>query len=50
MPTFMPTGSCAWMSGSAARTRLMTSSALALGSTQMPMKVAVCPLKRTSCS
>ena len=48
MPTFMPTGSCVWMSGSSARTRLMTSSELAVGRTQMPMNVAVWPLNWTS--
>ena len=49
MPAFMPAGSCAWISGIASRTRAITSSELAVGSTQMPMKVAVWPLKRTSC-
>ena len=50
MPTFMPAGSCAWISGIASRTCLMTSSVFAVGSTQMPMNVAVWPLKRTSSS
>ena len=49
-PTCMPTGSCFWISGMAARTPLMTSSELAVGSTQMPMNVAFCPSKRTSVS
>ena len=40
MPTFMPAGSCDWISGISARTRLMTSSELAVGRTQMPMNVA----------
>ncbi len=47
-PTFMPTGSCAWISLTASRTRPMTSSELAVGSTQTPMKVEFWPLKRTS--
>ena len=48
IPTSIPAGSCARMSGISARTRLMTSSAFALGSTQMPMNVAAWPLNRTS--
>ena len=48
-PTFMPAGSCAWMPGIASRTCAITSSELAVGSTQTPMNVAVSPLKRTSC-
>ncbi len=44
----MPAGSCARMPGIASRTRLITSSVFAVGSTQMPMNVAPCPLKRTS--
>ncbi len=47
-PAVIPSGSCAWISGRAARTRLITSRELAVGSTQMPMKVADWPLKRTS--
>ena len=50
MPAVIPAGSCAWIPGIASRTRPMTSSALAVGSTQTPMKVAVSPLKRTSSS
>ena len=50
MPTFMPAGSCASISGIASRTFATTSSAFAVGSTQMPMKVAASPLKRTSSS
>ena len=50
IPTFIPRGNCAWISGIAARTLPITSSELAVGSTQTPMKVAVSPLKRTSCS
>ena len=50
MPAFIPAGSCAWMPGIASRTRPITSSVLAVGSTQMPMKIAVSPLKRTSWS
>ena len=50
MPAFIPAGSWAWISGIAARTLAITSRELAVGSTQMPMKVAVWPLKRTSCS
>ena len=50
MPTFMPVGNCAWIPGIASRTRPITSSELAVGSTHTPMKVAVSPLKRTSCS
>ena len=50
MPTFIPVGSCAWIAGSSARTRLMTSSELAVGRTQMPMNVADSPLNRTSVS
>ena len=50
MPAFIPAGSSAWMPGIASRTRLITSSVLAVGSTQMPMKTAVSPLKRTSWS
>ena len=50
MPTFMPVGNWARISGMAARTFLITSSELAVGSTHTPMNVAVSPLKRTSCS
>ena len=50
MPTFIPAGSCAWMSGHRLAHALITSSVLAVGSTQMPMNVAVWPLKRTSWS
>ena len=50
-PTVMPAGElgcgCPVI---ASRTRWMTSSELAVGSTQMPMKVAAWPLKRTSWS
>ena len=49
-PSLIPEGSCFAMSGSSARTALMTSSEFAVGSTQMPMKVAFCPEKRTSMS
>ena len=48
IPTCMPTGSCARISGIASRTCLITSSVFAVGSTQTPMNVAVCPLNRTS--
>ena len=44
----MPVGSWARMSGMAWRTLAITSSELAVGRTQMPMKVAVWPLNRTS--
>ena len=50
MPTVMPAGSCAWIAGISSRTWRMTSSELAVGSTQTPMNVAVWPLKRTSSS
>ena len=50
IPAFIPAGSCAWMPCIASRTRPMTSSELAVGSTQTPMNVAVSPLKRTSSS
>ena len=50
IPTFIPGGSCAWMPGTASRTRRMTSSVFAVGSTQTPMKVAPTPSNRTSCS
>ena len=50
MPAFMPTGSWASISGITLRTRWITSSVLAPGSTQTPMNVAPCPSKRTSCS
>ena len=40
MPTFIPAGSCAWISGIASRTCPITSSELAVGRTQMPMNVA----------
>ena len=50
MPTFIPVGSCAAISGIASRTRPITSSEFAVGSTQMPMNVAASPLKRTSSS
>ena len=49
-PTFIPAGTCRSISGSSARTALITSSEFAVGSTQMPMKVAFCPEKRTSMS
>ena len=45
-PTFMPTGSCASICGSAARTRAMTSSEFAVGNTHTPINVAVSPLNR----
>ena len=50
MPSFMPAGSWAWICGMASLTFPMTSSEFAVGSTQMPMNVAVSPLKRTSSS
>ncbi len=50
MPPVMPAGSWAWISGMASRTWPITSRVLAVGSTQMPMKVAASPLKRTSWS
>jgi hypothetical protein len=50
MPAFIPAGSCAVIPGMASRTRPITSSALAVGSTQIPMKMADSPLKRTSWS
>ena len=46
----MPAGSRASMPFISSRTRAITSSELAEGSTQMPMKVAVWPSKRTSSS
>ncbi len=48
MSNSMPVGSCFWISGSAALTDLITSKALAVGRTKMPMKVAVFPENRTS--
>ena len=45
-----PVGSSLWILAISSRTRLMTSSALALGSTQTPMKVARSPDMRTSIS
>ncbi len=50
MPARMPAGSCASMPFISVRTLPITSSALAEGSTQMPMKVAAWPSKRTSSS
>ena len=50
MPTFIPAGTCASIPGIASRTRPITSSALAVGRIQTPMKTAVSPLKRTSSS
>ena len=50
MPTFMPTGSWRSMSGMSLRTSRITSSELAVGSTQTPMNVARSPSKRTSAS
>ncbi len=50
MPALNPAGNCAWIPGIAARTRPMTSSVLAVGSTQIPTKMADSPLKRTSWS
>jgi len=50
MPAVMPAGSAAVISFMASRTRPITSREFAPGSTQTPMKVAVCPLKRTSSS
>ena len=50
MDPFSPAGSWAWMEIISLRTRLMTSNALALGSTQMPMNTARSPLNRTSLS
>ena len=49
-PTFIPAGTEAFISGRASRTLRITSSELAVGSTQTPINVAVSPLKRTSCS
>ena len=46
----MPAGSRSWMPFSSSRTRAITSSELAEGSTQTPMKVAVWPSNRTSSS
>ena len=46
----MPVGSSFWMMSISLRTRSMTSSELAFGSTQTPMKTAVSPEKRTSWS
>ena len=48
MPTVIPTGNWVASSATALRTSRMTSSELLVGSTQMPMNVAVWPLKRTS--
>ena len=45
-----PVGSSLWTLTSSSRTRLMTSRALALGSTQTPMKTALFPDMRTSIS
>ena len=44
----MPEGSSRWTSVIVARTFLMTSSVFAVGRTQMPMKTARLPEKRTS--
>ena len=46
----MPVGSSVWMISSSLRTRAMTSTEFALGSTHTPMNVALVPEKRTSCS
>ena len=46
----MPVGSSVWTISSSFRTRAMTSTELALGSTHTPMNVALVPEKRTSCS
>ena len=43
-------GSSFWIDAISPRTRLMTSSALALGSAQIPMKTAVWPVKATEVS
>ncbi len=45
-----PVGSSRWTLVNSSRTRLMTSSALALGSTQTPMNTALAPDMRTSMS
>ena len=50
MPSFIPAGIWASIPGIWARTWRMTSSEFAVGSTQIPMNVAVSPLKRTSSS
>ena len=44
----MPVGSSFLICSISTRTRLMTSIEFALGKTQMPMKTACCPEKRTS--
>ena len=44
----MPVGRSFWMLSISVRTARITSSELALGSTQMPMKTASSPEKRTS--
>ena len=44
----MPVGSSFWICSSSARTRLITSIEFAFGKTQMPMKTAFWPEKRTS--
>ena len=50
MPARMPAGSWASMPFISCRTCFITSSAFAEGRTQIPMKVAVWPSKRTSSS
>ena len=50
MVPLSPVGSSLWTLASSARTRLMTSSALAFGSTHTPMKTARAPDMRTSIS
>ena len=50
MRAWICSGSSFWMEAISARTRLMTSSELALGSAQMPMKTAVWPVKATEVS
>ena len=50
MVALICSGSSCLMLTISARTRLMTSSELALGRAQMPMKTAVCPVKLTAVS
>ena len=49
-PMLIPAGNCARISGISARTRFMTSSVFAVGSTKTPMNTAFWPLKLTSWS
>jgi hypothetical protein len=44
----MPVGNSFWICSISVRTRLITSTELAFGKTQMPMNTAFCPEKRTS--